>query len=558
MSKINVPNAIRYLYPATVESVGLGTVTAGGRVLRTIGNVQVRPGDRIWTDGRVAYGHTPPREQVNPPTAFSGVPFIGLPWGAGNWYQGYYMDRAIRKHRHIGPITTSSFLVNNGRSLFLEKTAPGRAVVDAEILSNDKGTPIGYSIATVREGEQICSANNSEILIENSLGTRSEIIAIKDNIFVNAAISDFVKIAGVGDYKFGGLFSSQYLYFRFTDEKGNWELLVGVSVQGLSICHTVPQSAGRPLFHIYSTLSRDIISREPFIGATDIVSCYETVTYSGEQTGHEEPSGSTEYWESVGRLFAAVKLDSSGRATVVHRNYYKDVGVYYTTTGWEPETESHDASEDADVFIGPGSAGPVGTPFDEYFNSSANHGGSYSYFVKYTTPRDDEDITGAPQVGFASGLSGVTSWTYYNAISRTTRFPSIYELNDLSTALPDGFSATLKAQNGIDYGALSIAQGVNRIIDDYRFRGNCWLDARYGLVHGGTELLYWVFPHISCYKFPNSSKTLAADFGDRLLMCQNGQCDYLDTHIANTRLRRMRKIIRTLVSRPGQNTNNSN
>ncbi len=313
--------------------------------------------------------------------------------------------------------------------------------------------------------------------------------------------------------------------------------------------------AGKVEFHNYSTLSRDIISREPFIGETDIVSCYETVTYSGEQTGREDPGDSTEYRESVGRLFAAVKLDSSGRVSVVHRNYHKDVGVYYTTTGWEPETESHDASEDADVFIGPGSAGPVGTPFDEYFNRSAKRGGSYSYFVKYATLRDEEDITGAPQVGFASGLSGVTSWTYYNAISRETRFPSINALNDLSTALPDGVSATLEARNSTYYGALSITQGSNRVIDDYRYHGNCWLDPQYGLVHGGTELLYWCFPHISCYKFPNSSKTLAADFGDRLLTCQGGQCEYLDTHIANTRLRRMRKIVRTPVSRPGQNIN---
>ncbi len=559
MSKINVPNAIRYLYPATVESVGFGTITAGGRVLRTIGNVQVRPGDRIWTDGRVAYGHTPPREQVNLPAIFSGVPFIGLPWGTDNGYQGYYTDRAIRKTKHIGPMTTSSFLVNNGRSLFLEKPASGRAVVDAEILSNDKGTPIGYSMATVREGEPICSANNSEIFIENSLGTRFETIAIKDNIFVNTVIEDFAKMAGTDDYKFGGLFSSQYLYFRFTDEKGNWELLVGVSVRGLSIHHTdLPQSVGEPLFHVYKTLSREIISREPFIGAVDIVYCYETVTYSGEQTGQKEPSGSTEYWEGVNQIFAAVKLDSSGRASVVHRNYWKEEGYHYAITGWEPEAESHDASEDAGTFIGPVNAGAVGVPYDEYFNTFYNQSGSYSYYVKYLILRDDEDLTGAPQAGFADGLTGVTTKTFYNASSHTTHFPSLRALNDLSTDLPDGFSATLKAQNGTDYGTLSIGQGsTDDVIANYRPYGYCWLDRRYGLVHGGSELSYWVFPHVSCYKFLNSSKTLAAGFGDGLLMCQNRLYQALDTHIANTRLRRMRRIVRTPASKlePGQNIN---
>ncbi len=239
----------RYLYPVVVTGTGAGCVFADGKTLRVIGNLLVRPGDTVYTDGRIVYGHVPVREHANLPVSPPGVPFIGIPIGTDKEFQGYYTDAALRKPKHIGAMTTSSFLVNNGRSLFLEKPAPGRAVVDAEILSNDKGAPIGYSIATVREGEQICSANNSEILIENSLGTRSETIAIKDNIFVNAAISDFVKIAGTDNYKFGGLFSSQYLYFRFTDEKGNWELLVGVSVQGLSICHTVPQSVGRPLFH---------------------------------------------------------------------------------------------------------------------------------------------------------------------------------------------------------------------------------------------------------------------------------------------------------------------
>ena len=562
MSKINVPNAIRYLYPATVESVGLGTITAGGRVLRTIGNVQVRPGDRIWTDGRVAYGHTPPREQVNPPAAFSGVPFIGLPWGADNPFQGYYTDTATRKPKRIGNVQADSFLVNNGRRLYLERVKPGRALVDAEILANEKGESIGYSIATANEGEEICSANNSEIIIENSLGTWSETIALKNDAFAELVAKDFAEVAGAKDYKYTS-YNTQYLNFRFTDELGNWELIAGVNVYNLSLMRgEVPENVGHPLFTVRETLSRKILSREPFIGNTDVVLCEETITVTSEQSGEYVPSSSYpegKYWQTVERAFAAVRLNSKGELEVIHKNYYIDEGRYYWVAGWDPETSTYEWSDtDWPYSLNALPEGVVSESKDTFVKET----GSYSYYIRYGVLHSDEDIIGAPVLGMGwGGFSGTTtSIAYQRAITEHVDLPSIWQANDLAINLPDGFTAKLagpRTRTSETYGVLDIMMGEDVIATDYQKFRTVRYDPRYGLVYGGAVTYRWAFPHVSCYKFLQSPKVMIAEYGDRLLICQDGQYEYLDRHMANTRLRRMRRIVRIPASKlePGQNIN---
>ena len=66
-----------YLYPVVVESVGIGCISAEGKTLRLIGNFPVQPGDVVFTDGRIAYGHAPVRSQVDLPSGQKGIPTIG-------------------------------------------------------------------------------------------------------------------------------------------------------------------------------------------------------------------------------------------------------------------------------------------------------------------------------------------------------------------------------------------------------------------------------------------------------------------------------------------------
>lgn len=67
---------LRYMYNATVTGVGAGFVNADGKTLRTIGNLPVKVGDTIYTDGRIAYGHVPVREQSLTVNKTKGIPYI--------------------------------------------------------------------------------------------------------------------------------------------------------------------------------------------------------------------------------------------------------------------------------------------------------------------------------------------------------------------------------------------------------------------------------------------------------------------------------------------------
>ena len=56
-----------YMRQVVVRSVGVGgVVDDNGRSLRVIGNMPIKPGDTVWTDGRIVYGHRPVRPNVKP------------------------------------------------------------------------------------------------------------------------------------------------------------------------------------------------------------------------------------------------------------------------------------------------------------------------------------------------------------------------------------------------------------------------------------------------------------------------------------------------------------
>lgn len=67
---------LRYMYNATVTGAGAGFVNADGKTLRTIGNLPVKVGDTVYTDGRIAYGHVPVREQSLTVNKTKGIPYI--------------------------------------------------------------------------------------------------------------------------------------------------------------------------------------------------------------------------------------------------------------------------------------------------------------------------------------------------------------------------------------------------------------------------------------------------------------------------------------------------
>lgn len=66
-----------YMRQVVIQSVGVGgVIDNNGRNLRVIGNIPIQPGDTVWTDGRIVYGHRPVRPNVKPQTQKSGIPFF--------------------------------------------------------------------------------------------------------------------------------------------------------------------------------------------------------------------------------------------------------------------------------------------------------------------------------------------------------------------------------------------------------------------------------------------------------------------------------------------------
>lgn len=90
-----------YMRQVVVRSVGVGgVVDENGRSLKVIGNMPIQPGDIVWTDGRIVYGHRPARPNVKPQTQKSGIPFFCI----GKNRQGGY----ITANGNIRTIDTAS------------------------------------------------------------------------------------------------------------------------------------------------------------------------------------------------------------------------------------------------------------------------------------------------------------------------------------------------------------------------------------------------------------------------------------------------------------------
>lgn len=531
-----------YMNNVRVQSVGVGCVIdENGRKLRMIGNMPVKEGDMVWTDGHIAYGHRPVKEQVHLPAVPGGVPFVDRTSARGNFTQGYYSDTAKRKIKRLGTASEGGFLVNNEGRLYLERS-PGRKVLDAEILTDEDGVVIGYITATAQAGVDISNTGNGLIFIQDSLGAHSEIINLENRELADMVAEDFAHEANANEYRYNKTnYIIQFLHFRFTNTKGDWEMEVGVNIRGLEFHRELQGAVGHPLFTNTWTLQRSITSRSFFVVGTDLVKCLETVTISSAQSGEAEPGGFLSTWESASKAFAVIRCESSGRNTVIHRNYTKSETSLYGTTSWNPITTEHDPSG---AWEGPVNAQQEGA-IDTVSGSAISRTGSYSYEVNYAVPTDVEDITGYPQIGLPGDRIGMTFSTSYEGNSTTMTFPRIREYNDVPLNLPDGYTATIKVGSDNTYGNISVEHEGALILSGYTgYRG--WQRNEYGLVDYNNTSRLWIPPKLSCYQFPRSSKALVSHYGERLMMCEGGNYTIEGLSALNLRLRRMRRIKKSM------------
>lgn len=144
-----------YMRQVVVRSVGVGgVVDDNGRNLRVIGNMPIKPGDTVWTDGRIVYGHRPVRPNVKPVINETMYPYAGesgcgafnvsgekvvavnniepLKSRGSNWM---YVDKKGTLYTYMMGTTTPSEqrIDDNDSSFYLDMKVTDDAVYTAEI-----------------------------------------------------------------------------------------------------------------------------------------------------------------------------------------------------------------------------------------------------------------------------------------------------------------------------------------------------------------------------------------------------------------------------------------
>ncbi len=534
----------RYLYPVTVTDTGEGCVLANGKSFRVIGNLQVKPGDTVYTDGRIVYGHSPVRQNVNLPTMRPGVPFVFTQFGMPEPEQGYFTDRAIKKLKILGDIANKSFLVNSERKIFFGGDVDNYAL-DAEVLTDEKGNEVGFSYAYAKERENICSLpsrNNSKIYIENSLGTSSTIIDLANDDFYGLVAEDVAEKCECTEYEMDPNMI-QCLYFRFTDKKGNWELIAGVSLS-MSVYHELPNKPGEPLYDIYTTVSRTLISRGPLIGRF-----FETETTHSVPAGNK-PATPQSFYEELDAVYAVIRYTSTDEMEIIHRNYKKRKNTRISTLGWDTVTRSSEGVPSVAPYL---SAVDTSKPTKIQYGSTVAVEGTVTWYSEYFLTEGSEDPTGAVIIGWAPGTSSHVT-TSHKPITQEYEYPSINIVSDVTFDLPDGYKMRLDSE----YKKVSILQASRVLIASYPIEHECFFNKDFGLYYGNYGYrVCWMFPHVCLYEFKLVNKIITAEYANKALMVDEGTgMTRLCRGAANMRLRRMRKIVRSPIPKiNNQDTN---
>ncbi|MBR3623640.1 MAG: hypothetical protein IKN43_09880 [Selenomonadaceae bacterium] len=117
---------------------GNNFIDSFGRRLVRIGNMTIRAGDVVWTDGRCIYGNMLHGNRT-PATFAYGDDFEGVPLNA---YDGtlYIYTRDHKIKRYISAY--SSYFCNNGKDYYLQKSSDSQGSVDIDIGNDNKGWEI--------------------------------------------------------------------------------------------------------------------------------------------------------------------------------------------------------------------------------------------------------------------------------------------------------------------------------------------------------------------------------------------------------------------------------
>ncbi len=120
-------------------------IDAQGKRLQVMGNKLCQVGDKIWTDGKVIFGHTPLRSTpLVLPNIESGIPVVAdeIKSGENKYTCGYFTKAGVFKKKQIAEDTWTT----NAKKLY--KHGKSKEVIDAEIAFDLEEKEVGLYTAT--------------------------------------------------------------------------------------------------------------------------------------------------------------------------------------------------------------------------------------------------------------------------------------------------------------------------------------------------------------------------------------------------------------------------
>lgn len=301
----------------------------------------------------------------------------------------------------------------------------------------------------------------------------------------------------------------------------------------MSVYHELPDSPGEPLYDIYTTVSRTLISRSALRGRF-----FET------ETTHSVPAGNTpatpqSFYEEFDAVYAVIRYTSTDEMRIIHRNYKKRKNTRISTSGWNTVTKSSEG-----VPLAPPYPVAVDTskPTKIQYGSGLAIEGTETWYSEYFLTEGSDDPTGAVILLWDPGTSSRVI-TSHKPITQEYEYPSISIVSDITFDLPDGYKIRLDSE----YKKVSILQASQVLIDSYPVEHECFFNKDFGLYYGNSGYrMCWMFPHVCLYEFKLVNKIITAEYANKALMVDEGTgMTRLCRGAANMRLRRMRKITRS-------------
>ena len=277
-----------FMKPVKVRSLCVGgLIDEQGRFLKVIGNLPIKEGETVWTDGNIAYGHIPIKSTVKPFWADGGYPVLA------DGINGYIRESGTYKAKELNlKNEPNTYLMNTKNKIFgIPNDFKNRLnVIDAEnIIPKYSYEKNQYYAATM--SKQYFSTSNMEFNSNGKIIKGSPYVSSSELIRINT-VTDSARIGCSSNSSFnpmkycdrvvkiiiddckckGGYLDylyAQVLDFRFINNSKKWEAIVVYNTYGQIVIPCEQESYDSEYVSVElseNSFTHELESKSHFIG----------------------------------------------------------------------------------------------------------------------------------------------------------------------------------------------------------------------------------------------------------------------------------------------------